>query len=63
MAKDRENMGGPTNSPKDEPYESEQQKLEGNAVQAQSKPEGDDERRNREDADKSNRNGSKSNAS
>lgn len=64
MAKDRENMGGPTVNRKDSPIEvDKEESLSSNNAQSQSNPEGDDERRNREGAGKSRRSGSESNAS
>ena len=63
MAKDHENMGGPTVNPKDDTIGDESERKNGNSAQSQSQPEGDDERRNREGAGESRRNGSQSNAS
>lgn len=61
MAKNRLNQGGPTRNPKDEPVKAKPRVH--NRAQAQSKPEGDDERRNREGVKPSRRTGSESNAS
>lgn len=61
MAKNQENQGGPTRNPKDEPRRASRRVH--NRAQAQSKPEGDDERRNREGVRPSRRTGSQSNAS
>ena len=48
MAKDRENMGGPTQNPKDEPTrDRDNQAPSGQSAQSQSLPIGDEERHER----------------
>ena len=62
MAKDKDNMGGPTKNPNDPDTDGRENRGEqhANSAQSQSSPEGDDERRNREGASSGKRTGTQS---